>query len=1168
MPLKSRRPDGGRHQVLEYLYKEIIGPNNDIGTPISIESLPLRFNSIPESLGPWKDELTGQEILSGIRPKQRYGAGILTPESNALREIDDPELEVPDQDMDDAATQADASQSEAEEDEEGGVLIEEVEEENGAQDPKTIRLPSSMGFSCFVDAQQDSELTFTVKGGWYQSIQVEVQGRKFVDETWYVRREFRKSCKLSGKRLTGIKYAEQLTLELENETECHLNIDLIAFVRPWGENRYLITFTAVNRTEDDSASSKSLLFQTELNLKCLNSQILAYPKDEISVQDVEDEIYREKSLIDDESTELLFRNYPTFGIGHNCAVDWESELDRVVEISADSFPVFEGPSITPEISFEGGDIPNLKMFTFAQESNRNSVIEEMSRIADQYSLWIEKESKKFKELDNQKKYANAFNSNRDECVSALQRIRKGIEILKTNEEAYTAFRLMNEAILMQQIRSRLPIRKTFVDDEGRIAVSGRIVPVVLDDSLVNSWRPFQIAFILSVLESLVDEECENRDLVDLIFFPTGGGKTEAYLGVIAFTILYRRLINSKDDGTVVLMRYTLRLLTTQQFLRAAALICSLEKLRRQDPLKLGEHQISIGAWLGGDVTPNTRQQALDKLEKLNAKQRRRLVKAENPFLVLQCPWCAAKFGQVMHQDVKNLTRKASGYRQGYLGSKRTVLFACPDENCEYNSGLPLYVVDEDIYEQRPSLVIGTVDKFAMLAWKPAAQKLFARNDGELIPGAKPPSLIIQDEFHLISGPLGSMVGHYETVIEELCSVKENGKTIKPKIVSSTATIRRFWAQANAIYGRDKVSLFPPPLLDISDSFFAVWDREKGGSNVLKPGRLYVGIFAPGLGSIRSSQVRVGAALTLAPMILDDERRDAWWTNLWFFNSLKELFNTISLFQNDIPRYLTQLTRRDKLSPRYLRRPPMELTSRKENSEIPETLEKLQQPYDPANLNNVIDVCLASNIIEVGVDIDRLSLMTVVSQPKSTAQYIQVTGRVGRKPPESERPGLVAILYALGRPRDLSHFEHFRSYHERMYAQVEPTSVTPFALPVIKRGLRGAVTSFLRMNMKENSGPIDVPDELLNKTIELFRDRVTKIAGVSAEERNALSEELETIKKELARWGKVQWDDGSTGLLVRQGLDQDIPPLTWRIPMSMRNVDAGTAFNITTKYNAI
>ena len=247
---------------------------------------------------------------------------------------------------------------------------------------------------------------------------------------------------------------------------------------------------------------------------------------------------------------------------------------------------------------------------------------------------------------------------------------------------------------------------------------------------------------------------------------------------------------------------------------------------------------------------------------------------------------------------------------------------------------------------------------------------------------------------------------------------------------------------------------------------------------------------------------------------------------------------------------------------------MELTSRKENSEIPETLEKLQQPYDPANLNNVIDVCLASNIIEVGVDIDRLSLMTVVSQPKSTAQYIQVTGRVGRKPPESERPGLVAILYALGRPRDLSHFEHFRSYHERMYAQVEPTSVTPFALPVIKRGLRGAVTSFLRMNMKENSGPIDVPDELLNKTIELFKHRVTKIAGVSAEERNALSEELETIKKELARWGKVQWDDGSTGLLVRQGLDQDIPPLTWRIPMSMRNVDAGTAFNITTKYNAI
>jgi hypothetical protein len=1158
MPLHSRKPDGGRYAILEYLHQEIIGPRN-IGTPISTD-LPIKFKTIEESNGPWIDAATGQEILSGIRPKQRYGAGILTPENSTPESDSD---SAADEENEDALNEIEPEvQDGLQEDQTVKPFVEEDDDDSENQDPKTIRLPSSMGFSCFVEASDNSKLTFEIEGGWYEPLAVEVENRKFKNETWYVRRVYKKVASLEWPELSQISSPRPLTLKTIEEAECHLDIELIAYVRPWNGGKYLITFTAVNRTHNSGQSA--FLFQTSLKLSCNNSAILPYPTNEVSLQDVENELFRGRSIIDDLSMELLFNNYPTYGIGHNCSVDWESGVKPLSVITADCFPIFEGPSITPEIRFLDGTFPNLRMYRFLDSGNRDSIFSELKKISDEYEKWIENQTKLFKESENLERFSEAFKANEEECKSALRRIRRGISLLEENEIAYQAFCLMNRAILIQQIRSKLKSRSSFINSRGRIEVSGEYPEVELLPELENSWRPFQIAFILSVLESVIDEKSVDRELVDLIFFPTGGGKTEAYLGVIAFTILYRRLINAADDGTVVLMRYTLRLLTTQQFLRAASLICALESIRRKDVEHLGQNTISIGAWLGGGVTPNTRQEAIKALEKLNTRPKKKYTKASNPFLVLQCPWCAAEFGQVGYQDASsNPAKAASGYQVGWPGGKRSVIFACPETKCDFNQGLPLYVIDEDLYDARPSLVIGTVDKFAMLSWRPSAQRLFGRMGNGQISDSLPPSLIIQDEFHLISGPLGSMVGHYETVIEDLCTIVKDEIQIKPKIISSTATIRRFWSQANAVYGRDRVSLFPPPLFDISDSFFAVWDRDNEDGE-LKPGRIYAGVFAPGLGSIRSSQVRVGAALTLAPMLLAPEERDPWWTNLWFFNSLKELFNTISLFQGDIPRYSNRLIRRDKIPDRYIRKLPMELTSRRENSEIPEVLKKLEVSYSNEKKNEAIDVCLASNIIEVGVDIDRMSLMTIVSQPKSTAQYIQVSGRVGRKP--DKRPGLVVVIYALGRPRDLSHFEHFRSYHERLYAQVEPTSVTPFATPVIKRGLRGAITAFLRMNSAEDSNPTNIDNRLLNRAFNLFKSRASSILGVSAEEKEVLYQELDLIQRELDRWQPTEWEGESDGFLVRQGLDQDVPDLKWKIPMSMRSVDAGTGFNITTKYH--
>ena len=409
--------------------------------------------------------------------------------------------------------------------------------------------------------------------------------------------------------------------------------------------------------------------------------------------------------------------------------------------------------------------------------------------------------------------------------------------------AERAFTLANQAMLYEQIRSRLPLREV---ERGKDDVLRALGPhpeaVVLPGQ--GNWRPFQIAFILASLPELVEPSRASRTIVDLIFFPTGGGKTEAYLGASAISLLARRLRDPNDTGTDTLMRYTLCLLTAQQFLRAASLVCVLEDIRSKAHEELGETPFGIGIWLGGTSTPITWKAAFDAVGHL-----RRNAQAQNPFLLLRCPWCGTQMG------TKQPGRSAQDFI-GYEQVGKKVVLRCVDSECRFSGRrkLPVHAVDEDIYDVRPSIVIGTVDKFAMMAWRPQARRLFGiGDDGQR--DVSPPGLIIQDELHLISGPLGSMVGLYEPIIDDLCTDRRTAAPIQPKVIASTATIRRYEDQIRGLFGRHQVALFPPHGLEEGQSFFGEPANLPDGSP--EPGRRYIGIMSASLGSMQTVQVGDG-----------------------------------------------------------------------------------------------------------------------------------------------------------------------------------------------------------------------------------------------------------------------------------------------------------------------
>ena len=1168
----------------------------------------LLFETTDEFYGPHIQAGSLNEIIKNESPRRRYGVGVLFP-AGSIRvqeeaDADEPaDLEIgkaadpdnaPPPISEDALKAIDTLQ----ERKSGGGLSER----DGAETEISLanqQRPSSMGVSFLADLSPESQLVVSVKAGRYRPIETCLKrpDKKDVAGKWWFRSRICGKAFFSGGELLKKRgRVEPTNVALRNAQG--LSIEIAVLTRPVpdadsaDDSRRLLTVYVVNRTkssdgEGSNAETASLslldqqcLFQVEFSAAVRNRDDAILPYPEKSTGQPDDE---------EQSLALLYRRMQTFATGHGCAADWRGRpgiTTRMRKVRAAPFPAVELPSTTPDVF--GKESPRsaimIPMTPLAGLVENNDGLAAAREIVSLYGQWIDARESEVLALDQASRPAATRHMAR--CRECHTRMLEGLDLLSSDPVIRKAFQLANHAILLQQLRSssREARAMQFDPQECRIFFD----PVTAPDPRNpppdrGKWRPFQLAFILMCLRSVADGEAPERETVELIWFPTGGGKTEAYLGLTAFALFHRRLTDPEDDGTHVLMRYTLRLLTAQQFQRAAGLICAMEYIRRQRAdHRLGAKPFSIGIWLGGETTPNTRQEARSALSALLANGN----PEDYKFILLRCPWCNAQMGIIEAPIAERGEGRGRGRgrrtdttgRPNLIGLKPqagTVVLHCPDK-CEFHDALPVTVVDEDIYENPPSLVIGTVDKFAGLAWNDRARALFGIDEaGDR--KASPPGLIIQDELHLITGPLGSMSALYETLIEELCTERRATAVIKPKIISSTATARRYAEQILALYAREKAILFPPPGLDISDSFFSSFAKKANGE--LEPGRTYVGIHASSFPSNLTTNVRVFAALLQGARMLPEAQRDPWWTLLVFFNSLRELGTTLTLFQGDVPERVREICRRLNLRSAEAQansdsgKPPiryvdqvLELTGRISSAEVPKAIASLEIPWRLGN--KPVDVCLASNIIEVGVDIDRLSLMTVVGQPKTTSQYIQVTGRVGRR--WWERPGLVTTILMPTKPRDRSHYERFRSYHERLYAAVEPTSVTPFTRPALERALHAVLVGYVRQlgGPDEQNSPRPPPANRLDAISAILRTRAGKVdPRASAEVASMITRRL----REWNAWQRDRWDPGSDTQdpsLLRYASSYYTPiweNLSWPTQTSMRSVDAECRPEITTLY---
>ncbi len=820
-----------------------------------------------------------------------------------------------------------------------------------------------------------------------------------------------------------------------------------------------------------------------------------------------------RSSIDDQEyniNEVLYSEIKVYGKGVNCGVTWDIDGKKkkvMTTYTPKQLAVTFNPESEEEVIKDACDVFDLTIWS---SLSKDKVITRFKSLADKYKVWT-KEQK-------QKAAGNTvLNDILKEQADFLNRLQENIDYLDQNESAFNCFKIANTAMYIQMVVSRDPYFKknrelttipadNHFDDDAmwRYFSSGKIKP---------KYRPFQLAFLLmNVKSTFENDDPYRKDNVDLIWFPTGGGKTEAYLALTALTIAQRRMCHPTDDGISVIMRYTLRLLTAQQFERASFLICALEYLRlhyaKQEDNSLGTNPITIGMWIGQASSPNH----LDDLRKGKYARFSRYLSGDpnnasssNPFPISYCPWCGCK----MVAPGQN-NRLISGYERLFDSrGNRDRHIHCINISCCFNHELPISFIDEQLYMTPPTLLFATVDKFAQLR-DANTGRMFGCN----VDKRRKPDLIIQDELHLISGPLGSLVGMYESMVEEVCTERDNqGNVVRsPKIIASTATTRNTKRLIQQLYVR-KVRSFPVSGVRYDDNFFSKALRMEDCK------RLYLGLSPTGHSAseleIRSVAAQIVAKERLISKELEatgcdmndrkqvanylasntspyhlKEDLDDYWTLVLYYNNLKSLGRAHSRIGQEIKsnaesmrKYLHEYPSLSFVSNGFHLRAE-EFTSRQESSRIKELLVEAESrtsltrdDNDRLRVTSRMDVVQATNMISVGIDIERWNTMMMIGQPLTTAEYIQSSSRVGRK-----RDGLVINLYNPLRLRELSLYENYLPYHEVFYKHVEPLMATTFTEQTVKKLVTNLYLCYMIAVKGYNSN-----DEVTNADIIVLKD---------------------------------------------------------------------------------
>jgi len=844
---------------------------------------------------------------------------------------------------------------------------------------------------------------------------------------------------------------------------------------------------------------------------------------------------------EDEVSKFSYRRYEDFGTGHGCSIDWDKQENF---IKTTYLPVVDTPDVdavprdTTEKIKKRGEIINkpfiensraqeFKFLSTFSESSNGDILEELKSFVDSYKTWIDNKKEFHKNAPEQKLIKQEL----EKCREDYKRMSKNIQFLE-DDDKMLVFRLMNSAMFMQLLHINKG-GKTGVDITNNR--KGEVYYKNAKDTIFSSedaagWRAFQLAFILLNLDGIFkhpdDENWKKRnDLVDLVWFPTGGGKTEAYLGLIALVVLNRRLnLGETGGGVSVIMRYTLRLLTLQQFQRASYLIMALELLRRWDKYGLGEEPITIGLWVGASSLPN-------RLADLKTEIVNLLNGEDNKIPFQKCPWCGSRLKEHTNDNDN-------------IFEKKRVNLACENKECSFYSNvrqfdfqgcLPLNLCDESIYKHPPSLLFGTVDKFAQLAHKVAqegdkdSRRLFGRGlweKGKPSQGYLPPDLIIQDELHLLLGPLGSAVGLFESAIDQLCAQPDG---TLPKIITSTATTRNTKLQIAGLFNRD-VQIFPKPGADCDDTFFSFYKRHYNENDIeiFEAKRRYLGIMPTGRSHVWM-QMRLAAIMLTHRAVFESEQSspdanpitgkgysddlieamDNYHSIISYFNSTREVGKTQSQIQTYIKKEML------KVFNRVVRPTKMmhliythndieegELTGRLSGEAVKSALDSVSRNWNPEKRfatktekgNVPPEFIAATNMISVGLDVGRFNQILMNSMPRNKAEYIQASSRVARS-----KEGLVITIHHPFKSRDVSHFEKFIEFHEKMYSYVEPISITPFTNKAVDKYLSLYIGTMVRHLCDEKfadtngAGTINESDVSTIKTslMSYFKERISK-----------------------------------------------------------------------------